>query len=544
MPNLKNAAVLCLVSFAIPAQAEETSAINQAIIAYNDSFNSTGSEKTKRLVQAALGFYEIEENGGADEAKFKAEYYLAQALYELGLSYSASHYYMQIIDAGAAHPYFAKAVEGAVKVAEAMHDETFVPAFLNKRYNKKFYLVPADALAKVHFIMGRVDYRANHFKEGTGFLSAVPKTSSYYALARYLLGLSYIPRPEQKWAGDPDKALKMFDEVRELQSTDQVVYADLEQVQDLSQVGLARVYYATGKGQFGSDGYQKSASLYHAIPKYDRAWHPGEPERYSPHWEEALFEGAWADFMNDDPGGALGKLQTLHSPALSDSFQPESWVLESIIYFQNCLYDQTRVALDQYDKIYLPMSEAIKPLIEESKDDEFYFNLVHEAQEGKNGLPTSIRLFLEKNEQYKSYLNYAGQLDGELGIINSTEGLRSAQMAKDLAEMIGRRRGLLVQSAGKFIKGRLANVAATLTGFEGQAEIVRLETSSSEKDLLERNDDPASRLGKQELLRPDVPDETYEYWAFQGEWWPDELGYYKYTLKNACPVETNTASGP
>ena len=532
MTTTRNVALLALVLAAAPsARADEGGALNQAILAYNDSFNAAlASTRQAKLVEAALGFYDVEQNSGVDESRFKAQYYLAQSLFELGLPFSALSYYTQLIKAGPSQPFFTRAIEGAVKVAETMKDETFVPTIIDKAYSGEFGNVAPEARGKVHFIIGRGDYRRDKYSEGLKFLRAVPPENPYYASARYIEGL-ILSRgvPEKGVAPDPDKALKAFEEVRKLQSNDKVKYVDLESVQDLSQVALARLHYALGN-------YQKSADNYNAIPKYDRAWKPGEPERYSPYWEESLFEGAWADFMNDDPGGALGKLQTLHSPALADSFQPESWVLKATIYYYSCLFEQAKAAVDQYDKIYAPMNETIKPLIEQNREPEYYFNLVAGDQAaGGSALPVPIRLFLEKNERYKGFLNFGAELDKESSFLDAADGLKASQLAKDLLDIIGRQRGGLAVSAGKFIRGRLKDVSDILGNFDGQVEIVRLETSTKEKELLESNDDPISRLNGEALYRPVVPDESYEYWAFQGEYWPDELGFYKYTLKNACP---------
>ncbi|MFL5364484.1 MAG: hypothetical protein ACJ781_03305, partial [Myxococcales bacterium] len=32
------------------------------------------------------------------------------------------------------------------------------------------------------------------------------------------------------------------------------------------------------------------------------------------------------------------------------------------------------------------------------------------------------------------------------------------------------------------------------------------------------------------------PSTGHEYWAFDGEYWPDEIGYYQATIKDACPA--------
>jgi len=91
--------------------------------------------------------------------------------------------------------------------------------------------------------------------------------------------------------------------------------------------------------------------------------------------------------------------------------------------------------------------------------------------------------------------------------------------------------------AGKFIKGRLVDLAHLIDVLDGDKEIIAFETTKAEKDQLEGNVNVGARLASQNLYRPEIPETGYEYWPFDGEYWPDEIGYYKYTLKNACPLK-------
>src|SRR5256885_10404392 len=99
---------------------------------------------------------------------------------------------------------------------------------------------------------------------------------------------------------------------------------------------------ALGRTLYGLRRYAEASAQYARLPRFSR------------HWDEALFEGAYADLRNGDPGGALGKLHSLHSPHLSDEFAPESRKLAAVIYHQHCLYPQARATLEQFDADYLP----------------------------------------------------------------------------------------------------------------------------------------------------------------------------------------------
>jgi len=119
-----------LLSGAVGAQ--EIDVLNKAVEEYNDGKNE----------KAAIGFYQVEETATVEDNRFKAEYYLAQSLNKLGLGFGSFFYYGQIIKAGPAHPYYYKAVEGAVAVTDQYRDEVLGPNVLNKAYNDQFGRLP------------------------------------------------------------------------------------------------------------------------------------------------------------------------------------------------------------------------------------------------------------------------------------------------------------------------------------------------------------------------------------------------------------------
>src|SRR5438045_1410920 len=55
--------------------------------------------------------------------------------------------------------------------------------------------------------------------------------------------------------------------------------------------------------------------------------------------------------------------------------------------------------------------------------------------------------------------------------------------------------------------------------------------------MLETGFNVTGQLTRQPVYRPPMPQTGHEYWPFDGEYWPDEIGYYKYTWKDACPAK-------
>ena len=468
--------------------------LNKAIEDYNDGKNE----------KAAIGFYQVEETAQVEDNRFKSEYYLAQSLNKLGLGFGSFFYYGQIIKAGPAHPYYYKAIEGAVAVTEQYHDEVLGPNVLNKAYNDQFGRLPPEVLAKINYYIALLGYRAGKYDEAEQFLRGVPPESAAYPQAQYLAGLL----TQRK---NPEEAVKIFRGVLAMEGGK---YRDLSDLKELTHLALGRTLYAMQR-------YGEASQQYDALPRFSR------------HWDEALFEGAYADLLNDDPGAALGKLHSLHSPHLSDEFAPESLNLTAIIFHQRCLYPQVRETIADFNREYVPMKDQLKAILESNPPIETYWQML---QPGDSRLPEAVQHHLQKNERVEAMVGYIGRLDAESARVERNPELAKSALGTDLLDLIGKQKALMAQVAGKFIKGRLADMTHLIEVLDGDKEIIGFETTKGEKEMLETNFNVKAQLASQPLYRPIMPATGHEYWPFDGEYWPDEIGYYTYTLKDACPA--------
>ena len=395
-----------------------------------------------------------------------------------------------------------KAIEGAVAVTEQYHDEVLGPNVLNKAYNDQFGRLPPEVLAKINYYIALLGYRGGKYDEAEQFLKGVPPESAAYPQAQYLNGLLLQRK-------DPAQAVKIF---RSIFGMEGGKYRDLNDLKELAHLALGRTLYALQR--FG-----EASESYDALPRFSR------------HWDEALFEGAYADLQNDDPGAALGRLHSLHSPHLSDQFVPESLNLTAIIYHQRCLYPQVREVVARFNREYVPMKDQIKAIVEANPAIETYWQFL---QPGDVRLPEAVQHHLQKNERVEAMVGYIGRLDQETARVERDSELAKSPLGVDLLDLIGKQKALMAQVAGKFIKGRLADMAHLIEVLDGDKEIIGFETTKGEKEMLETSFNVKGQLNSQPLFRPIMPATGHEYWPFDGEYWPDEIGYYKYTLKDAC----------
>jgi tetratricopeptide (TPR) repeat protein len=434
----------------------------------------------------------------------KAEIELARALQRRGLSFSAFFHYARIVEAGPNQPDFLEAVQGTAATGEALGDQVFAPNILRKAYGDSFARLPPDARSQIDYAVALLAYRAGELAEAAQRLHGVVPGSAPFARALLLQGLL-------AQRGQPEKAIEILRGV--LRLSDEGTYRDLLRLREIAHLNLGRTLY-------GLHRYAEASAEYAAVPRFSR------------HWDEALFEGAYSDLKSGDKGSALGRLHGLHSPHLSDEFAPESENLAAAIYFGNCLYPQVREAVKRFEARYLPMRDQVKALLDPDPPLLAWVALLR----GTPGLPSPVLRHLLKNERIDSMLGYLARLDDEASRVESAGDLPQGVERSDLREILASQRALAVQVAGKFIRGRVLDLAHLIDVLDREKEIIAFETAKGEKALLDGNVDVRETLARQRLLRPEMPTTGHEYWPFDGEYWPDEIGYYRYTLKNACPA--------
>jgi hypothetical protein len=205
--------------------------------------------------------------------------------------------------------------------------------------------------------------------------------------------------------------------------------------------------------------------------------------------------------------------------------------LAAIIYHQRCLYPQVREVIARFNREYVPMKEQIKAIVDSNPGIDIYWQML---QPGYARLPEAVQHHLQKNERVEAMVGYIGRLDQETARVERDSELAKSALGVDLLDLIGKQKALMAQVAGKFIKGRLADMAHLIEVLDGDKEIIGFETTKGEKEMLETSFNVKGQLNSQPLFRPIMPATGHEYWPFDGEYWPDEIGYYKYTLKDAC----------
>jgi hypothetical protein len=258
--------------------------------------------------------------------------------------------------------------------------------------------------------------------------------------------------------------------------------------------------------------------------------------RAAPQWLDALFESSWSHFRRGEDEKALGNLLTLHAPFFQGRYFPESHVLKALVLYENCRYADARRTLQEFEARYRPVHEGlalalqILPTAQAAVDA-----LGSDPQELLARLPEQARAevarLLSAPELVLS-VRQVGTMGAELDSIDRrSAAFRSSSLASEVVPRVREARLDLLQRTGDRARSALSNERGELRELLGQSLRLDFEIAGREKELAEE----APSVSSASPARPaaDVDDDE-EMWPFQGEYWRDELGSYRFHLGARC----------
>ena len=316
-------------------------------------------------------------------------------------------------------------------------------------------------------------------------------------------------------SGDVASAKKEFLAVAELPvRRDDAAAA---QRRDKAYLQLARLAY-----QSGDDAL--AATLYEGVGR-------GAPE-----WLDALFEASWAHFRRGEDEKALGNLLTLHAPFFQERFFPESFVLKALVLYENCRYRDARASLAEFQQRYQPLHDALAQAASGLRTPQAGWELLIRGPVGlQQAVPAAAReemARIEQDDDIRGALVAASQLAQEIDSIDRRpEPFRSSALISRVAPLARQARLRLLETAGQRLISRVNAERATLRELIAQSLRLSYEIAGREKELASN---PDAALTARAHNEPPKVAEDEELWPFQGEYWRDELGSYRYQLGQRC----------
>jgi tetratricopeptide (TPR) repeat protein len=478
--------------------------LEQAIEAY----------RAKKFATASNALYDMLRENKFPDQQTKIEYYLGKALYDLGMYHSAQHYFMTVVTKGPSNPYFKYALPRLVAIAQLTGNDYELLRVVAKIPPEAF---PRQAKNHLYYLMGRKLFEKDELTGASEFFGQVSSKSDEYMRAKYYEGIINQQRGKLK------SAVQSFREVMTAQPPivgDAYQAQQIEDMKDLSLMNVARIYYNLQRFD--------NAENYYA-----------QVDRDSTYWAESLFERAWTSFMRSDLNLALGLLLTVDSPYFADSeFVPEVTYLRGLTFFNLCEYDDVEATLKIFKERYQPMKDEVTSFVgqyREQKDlwDQAY-DQYFENKHDQSALQQSLFARVLRNRDLGAMVRHLDMMDKEVELINAQKAQWKDNLGQELIKTIEEDRVRYKKKAGAELLKEMIKIEDMLSSLLTQGDIVEFEVTDAQRADYEFKAQTQDLTAGEERKIDFATSRDIIYWPFNGEFWRDELGYYRYTEHGSC----------
>ena len=246
--------------------------------------------------------------------------------------------------------------------------------------------------------------------------------------------------------------------------------------------------------------------------------------------------------MAGDYSHALGNIHTIQSPYFPHSYYPEADVLKAVIYFANCQYDDALTIVARFRAKFEPIRDSLTKILEKfkagSNDEEAFYKFLKDVRDDKAQLDAKVAPIVKtslSDRQLLRNLEYVRLLDEEDGRFkkspNKFKGAKVADLVKD---SIHDARELAVRNAGDLARARYERNLADLNEQLRNGQKILIDITAALRGQLGEGIEKQLVTPKESEANIVKPDEEHFIWPFRGEYWRDELGFYRQTITSKC----------
>jgi tetratricopeptide (TPR) repeat protein len=479
----------------------------------------------------------------------RAQFWLGKALYKLGFFSASLSVFDEIVQAGPSHPFHKLTLPWLASLSRELPEGAEV---LQKVGTYKPTDLESEEFDEVrdelYYLLGRFYYQKGDLAQGIALLDQVPEKSDYYIPAQFFLGVAYT----RDWKGEP--AVEAFKEVlrrsialreaaagkkkkekkkkvkvkaggkrrnKDVTSIELSFEEEMKQYEHLAALGLANIFYMVGK-------FDTSIKYLDKIP-LDSAY-----------FLDAIHWAAWAEFRmvevdeenaNRHYQRTLGYVHTLNAPFFEDYLYPDALKLKAVTYYFNCRYDSAKRTVDEFNRRYPKTMEDLKSILEQAPEDFALYDLALKIRKEESGLDPfveQVALKALQDKQLGKYFAYVAELEREMAMFDDMSGtFKSAGVGERVTEDLD-----LALSQAREATG--AEARTRITGMIKEIKDLKIEMIKVQFEILEKR--KQQKALEQYPAKPQKPeiDAEHEIYKYNGEYWQDELGYYRYEVTSIC----------
>jgi len=485
--------------------------------------------EAKKYETAAMGFERVAAGKSKDGRgnRQRAQFLLGQSLYQMGYYQSALTVFDEISSEGPAHIDFGDTLEWLGLLASKLPESSGIIEKVG-RYGigalGQFKDKNPGLYNQLLYLMGRHLYAQASFRQAIDVFQEVDARSPQYSYAKFFEGISFIRMRKSR------PAIASFRAILDAIDAGDIEGVDEDRMRNLAWISLARVYYtAANQGEGGQiDGTLLGQSV-ESWTKIDQS---------SEYWLDSLFESSWAFFLADEYSRALGNVHTLYSPYFEDAFYPEALVLKAVTFFVNCQVDNAEATVAKFHDQYDPVKQELDSVLAKHQDNADFFEFLAQVRNDEADLSPRVRPIVStalSDRTVLQHLEYVALLDKEEARLSkSGEAFAGSPIGEKILEDVSLAKAFAVDQAGDLARGRYQRLIRELRDLSNQVDTVELEIATFRRGQIDQELQQQMSLAKQSKGGDVNVDEEHQLWPFNGEWWRDELGFYRQQVTNLC----------
>lgn len=483
----------------------------------------------QKFEEAAIKFKRSADGKAKDKRgnRQRAQFFLGKSLYKLRYYQSALVIFDEISEAGPKHLYFGDALTWLAQLASQLPESAGIIEKVGRYGVGAIAQFKTPNAAELYnlllYFMGRHLYNEGDFQQAIELFGEVDTDSRQYVYARFFEGISYIRMRKAR------PAIASFRSILDSIGDAKGVH-DKERMRNLAWISLARVYYtaANQRGVSEFDGKLLGQSV--------EAWN--KVDQSSEYWLDALFESSWAFFLADEYARALGNVHAIYSPFFEDAYYPEALLLKAVTFFVNCQAKNADAVVSQFHEMYDPVKRELDSILAKNKDNEQFFEFLKSVRAGEAELSPRVRGIVATalgDRTVLRHLEYVALLDAEEERLSQASApFQQSPVGSQILEDIALAKAFAVDEAGDLARGRYRRLIRELKALNNQVDTVELEIATFKRGQIGQEMQQQMTEAKKSKGGDVIVDDEHQLWPFDGEYWRDELGFYRQQVTNRC----------
>lgn len=467
---------------------------------------------------ASIEFAKVINGETEDSAanKQRAEFFMGKTLYQMGYYAASLAYFDRIVELGTGHLYYGVTLKWLAALSRVLPETSGILEKIGQ-YDPSDLEQPVmeEVRNELYFLLGRHFFRQGDLEQAISLFQSVNREDPFYVKAKFFEGVTYV----RQYKGKP--AVEAFKEILIIAEERPNYYSkdDVDQFQELAWLQLARVFYSTQQFDTSIKYYEKLTQK-------------------SPDWLPSLFEASWAYFMKTNNSKALGNIHTLNAPYFENEFFPESVLLKSVIYYKYCQYDRALAAVAEYNTVFRPLRKDIEEILGKFEDNAEFYAYVKKILSAKAGLSDATQrmtLTALGDKTLRKTFAWVDELDKELKMLDkSDKAWQTTSIAAEVLQELTVQQSLAEADAGKLARDRLDRLNEELRRLGTDGIKINIEVMNEKAGQVSA-EAQGQKIAGNNRLEPIVVDDEHFMWKFNGEYWKDELGFYRFRVRSKCP---------